>query len=117
EQNVTPSILLIDGVVYPRLGLGTGDSEDVGLTIMPETVLEEMDQEPVNSALSDRIAEKCGEVSVGCSDIAGLLKAVLETTEAMGAQREGMMRTFESEGPHNRMCHRCQTRDLSLFAV
>lgn len=63
---------------------------------MQDAPAEQFDKGNANSALSDRIAEKCGEVSVGCSDIAGLLKQVLETSQTMGIEREGLLATFES---------------------
>ncbi len=46
------------------------------------------------AALSNRIAEKCGEISVGSSNISGLLHAVIHSSEELGQKRADLVETF-----------------------
>ncbi len=58
-----------------------------------QTSLSEADNNAF-AALSDKIAEKCGEVSVGSSDIAGLLNSVIQSSEEFGQKRADLLETF-----------------------
>ena len=44
----------------------------------------------------DRIPEKCGEVTVGCSDVAGIVTAVIDSSERLRSEHSALRGTIEA---------------------
>ena len=44
----------------------------------------------------DRISEKCGEVTVGCTDVAGIVQAVISSSERLRAEHNALRGTVEA---------------------
>ncbi|WP_394269507.1 methyl-accepting chemotaxis protein [Qipengyuania sp.] len=49
--------------------------------------------EPQDTALLDRIPEKCGKVTVGCSDVAGIVQAVIDSSGVLRAEHVELQET------------------------
>ncbi|MEP3420905.1 MAG: methyl-accepting chemotaxis protein, partial [Erythrobacter sp.] len=46
-----------------------------------------------NASALDQIPEKCGAVTVGCSDVAGVVEAVIQSSEALREEHEALRGT------------------------
>jgi len=49
-----------------------------------------------NSAALDRIPDRCGAVTVGCSDVAGIVEGVIESSEVLRREHEALSETVSA---------------------
>ena len=57
--------------------------------------MEELKIDFGNNEPIDRIPERCGEVTVGCTDVAGIVEAVIKSSETLRAEHTALRGTVE----------------------
>ena len=55
-----------------------------------------IDIDTANASALDQIPEKCGAVTVGCTDVAGVVEAVIKSSEALRAEHQALRGTVEA---------------------
>jgi methyl-accepting chemotaxis protein len=67
----------------------------------------------------DRIARDCGDVTVGCSDVAGIVRAVIESRTRVRAEHDALLETVAAlEADEKRIADACdESRLLSNRAI
>jgi methyl-accepting chemotaxis protein len=72
-----------------------------------------------NSASIDRISVNCGEVTVGCSHVAGIVQSVIDSSARLRAEHDALRDTVaELEADQNRVSQACdEARLLSDRAI
>ena len=51
---------------------------------------------PIDAAMLDRIPESCGEVAIGCSDVAGIVEAVIAASGRLRSEHVALKETVEA---------------------